>query len=152
MLDHIFSFFSTKPEISLDSAGFDSWTDQGVFHPPSCCDPSPPAPSWLSYNSSFKSPWLFVQKATPHTHLAYSDIGDLRFVSAGSGSCPLPQGHPAIILNTLANKVKVTLEDTSNSLHPSTMWQSTYSLKNSAPGGNGMKITSDQRTEPSAWR
>lgn len=144
MFEHIFSLFPVKPELSLDPAGFDSWTDQGAFRPPNCCSGSPPPSQWLHYDT-FKSPWLYVQKSTPSPHVAYTDIGDLRFVAANGFSCPLPADHPAIILNTLANKVKVTLEDTSNSLHPTTLWKSTYSLKNSAPGGNGSRITSTQR-------
>jgi hypothetical protein len=138
---HVFSSFA--PEISTDASGFDSWADQGTYRNPSCCDPNLHLPNWLQH-TMLKSPWLYAQKSTPNPHVAYSDIGDLKFISVDGHSCPILQEHPSLILNTLASKVHVKLDDVSNSVRPRTMWDSTYSLKNSAPGGNGSKIVSYQ--------
>ena len=144
---HIFSMFSSRvPEISLDSEGFDSWTNQGVAVPPSVDSGTPTIPEWLTH-TSLKSPWLYVEKSTPNSHIGFTDIGDTRFVSVGDSCNPISNDHPSIILNRTAGKVHVTLEEVSNNLHPKTLWDSYFSLKNSAPGGNGIKISSYQKAK-----
>lgn len=150
MLDHIFSVFQTtaSPEISLDQDGFDSWTSRGVAMASPIDGPDPPHWSlpWLNH-SDLKSPWLYVERVTPDSHTTYTDIGDLKFVSI-NGSCPVPQSHPSFIFDQPASTVHVTLEDISNSVHPKILWDSFYSLKNTAPGGNGIKIVGYQPEIP----
>ena len=142
MFEHALTLFGKVPEISLDDAGFDSWSAQGVIRPAVIGTPVSPTPDWLTH-SQLKSPWLYAEKSTPSPHVAYTDIGDARFVST-DGSCPAPVDHPALILNTPANKVHVTLEEITNTVNPKVLWDNWFSLKNSAPGGNGTKIVSYQ--------
>lgn len=146
MLDHFFSVFqsSPTPEISLDSDGFDSWTSKGVATAPLIDAPDPPHWSlpWLNH-SDLKSPWLYVEKTTPDSHTVYTDIGDLKFVST-DGSCPIPQTHPSFVFDRPAGTIHVKLEDISSTVHPKVLWDSNYSLKNTAPGGNGIKIVGYQ--------
>jgi len=60
------------------------------------------------------------------------------------GSCSVPPDHPSFVLDQPASTVHVRLEDISNAVHPKTLWDSYYSLKNTAPGGNGIKIVGYQ--------
>jgi hypothetical protein len=133
------------PEISRDIEGFDSWTDQGHPVNPDVHDPVVrfPRPDWLKH-TQLKSPWLYVEKATGNSHTSYTDIGDLGFVQA-NGSCELTQTHPSFIFSRPANIVHVTLEDITNSVHVKKLWDNFFSLKNTAPGGNGIKIVGYQK-------
>ena len=141
---HLESFFSLPAhEISADPQGFDSWTNQGVSVPERIDAIVPPRPAWFDH-TELKSPWLYVEKATPGSHVGFTDLGDARFVHT-DGTCPLPEDHPAIILNTPANRVHVQLEDITNTVQPKNLWDEWFSLKNSAPGGNGTKILSYQK-------
>ena len=148
MLDHIWSIFQKVPEISTDSDGFDSWTSRGVSTAPPIDGPPPPHRSlpWLNH-TELKSPWLYVEKVTPNPHTMYTDIGDAKFVSV-DGSCLPTQTHPSFIFNQPASTIHVRLEDDSNSVNPKILWDSYYSLKNSAPGGNGVKIVGYQPEVP----
>jgi hypothetical protein len=132
-----------KVNVSVDKDGFDSWSTQGVAKPPDCCAHEPPMPNWLEHDS-LKSPWLYVEKSTPNAHVGFTDVGDLRFVHT-NGSCPPPESHPGIVLNTPASKVHVQLEDITSEVKPTVLWDNWFSLKNSAPGGNGIKIIPTQR-------
>lgn len=148
MFDHFIGSFA--PEISLDSNGFDSWTDQGVISAPAVCTKVDPIPSWLQH-SELKSPWLYVEKSTPGSHLAYTDIGDLQYVHL-NGSCPVPLprfAHPSILVNQPCSKLHVTLEDVTNRVHPKVMWDQTFQLRNTAPGGLGTKVVGYQKAMPS---
>ena len=148
MLDHIFSLFTGIPEISTDADGFDTWTSRGVSSAPPIDGPSPPHWSlpWLNH-AELKSPWLYVEKISPNAHTTYTDIGDLKYVSV-DGSCPITPDHPSFVFDQPASTVHVKLEDISNSVHPKTLWDSYYSLKNTAPGGNGIKIVGYQPEVP----
>jgi hypothetical protein len=143
MLDHIVATSFGKPEISADTQGFDKWTAQGVIEAPPIYARVPERPEWLEH-TYLKSPWLYTEKSTVGPHVAFTDVGDLRFVHVGP-SCPVPTDHPSIILNTPASKVHVKLEDMTNTTQPRSMWDQWYTLKNSAPGGNGLKILGYQR-------
>ena len=136
---HLESLFAkiASQFVSLDHEGYDSWADQGASVP-SYLD----RPAWLDHDQ-LKAPWLYVQKSTPDSHVGFTDLGDLRFVHT-DGTCPLPIDHPAIILNKPANSVHVVLEDVTNTVQPKILWDNWFSLQNSAPGGNGIKITANQ--------
>ena len=140
-----FAKVNIHPNQSLDADGFDAWSSQGIIKPQTVCDPhcrvSPP--DWLRH-SELKSPWLYVERSTPNSHLAYSDVGDLRFVHT-NGSCPVSSNHPAIILNRPCAKVHVKLEDLTNTVHPRVLWDQVFQLRNSAPGGLGTKIVDYQK-------
>lgn len=131
-----------QPQVSADLEGFDSWNNQGVSSPEPIDAIVPPRPGWLDH-TILKSPWLYVEKATPDSHVGFLDLGDSRFVQT-DGTCPLPTDHPALVLNKPSNSVHVFLEDITNTVHRKTLWDNWFSLKNSAPGGNGIKITSQQ--------
>ena len=145
MFEAIFSAFPSLPGHSVDADGFDAWTNQGIAKPPHICAPNPEIPDWLKHDS-LKSPWLYVEKSTPDSHVAFTDVGDLRFVHT-DGSCPLPSSHPAVVLNTPASKVHVQLEDITSEVKPTVLWDNFFSLKNTAPGGNGIRITATQKPE-----
>ena len=136
------SFPEKEPEISLDSDGMDAWTSQGIARAPKCEIPILPTPDWMKY-TSLKNPWLYVERSTPNSHVAYTDIGDAEFVHT-NGTCPIPDSHPSIILNTPASDVHVTLQDVSLGNDGEKLWDNWFSLKNTAPGGNGVKIVSYQ--------
>jgi hypothetical protein len=143
LFDHIFTFFPKLPELGLDDQGLDAWGSQGIATYPTCDTPVIPTPHWLQH-TALKSPWLYAERATPNAHVSYTDIGDLKFVHT-NGSCPVPQEHPSIILNTPSSKIHVTLEDITHATDVKKLWDNTYSLKNTAPGGNGIKVVSYQR-------
>ena len=142
MLEHVFTGFG-KPEISTDPEGFDSWGSQGAIKAPPVCTACAPPPDWLRH-SGLKSPWLYVEKSTPNSHLAYTDIGDARFVHT-DGSCTVPSDHPAVIMNTPGAKLRVKLEDITNSVNAKILWDQTFQLRNTAPGGLGTKVVSYQK-------
>jgi hypothetical protein len=146
MFDHFLTLFPAKHPV--DAQGFDLVTNQGAAIARSVADPNPGPPSWLQH-STLKSPWLYVEKSTPNAHVAYTDVGDSRFVSIGP-SCRVPVGHPSIVLNTPAGEVKVKLEDYSNTVHPKILWDQQFRLKNTAPGGNGIRIIGTQKSSPAS--
>jgi hypothetical protein len=135
--------FAKTPEISLDDQGFDAWGSQGIAAASSCHTAVIPPPDWLKH-ASLKNPWLYAERATPNSHVAFTDVGDLRFIRPGETCSPLPSIHPAIILNRPASNVHVKLEDVTSRTNPITLWNNWFSLKNTAPGGNGIKITGSQ--------
>lgn len=146
MWEHVSSFFPGKPELSLDEHGMDAWGSQGIATAPACRDPVIPTPDWLQH-SDLKNPWLYAERSTPNAHLSFTDIGDTRFLHT-NGECPIPETggatHPAIIINTPASQLHVKLEDITRSTNPKVLWDNWFSLKNTAPGGNGLKVIDGQ--------
>ena len=135
--------FAKIPEVSQDANGMDAWGSQGIAIAPKCETPVLPTPDWLRH-TTLKSPWLYTERSTANAHVAYTDVGDLRFVHT-DGTCPLPRDHPSIILNTPASDVHVTLQDITTMSSPKKIWDNWFSLKNTAPGGNGIKVVSYQQ-------
>jgi hypothetical protein len=137
--------FTVFPEISVDpKTGFDNWSNQGAITAP--VQGSPPdvdVPTWLQY-TSLKSPWLYVEKTTPAPHVAFTDLGDLRYINIGTSCVPTSTNHPSIVLNTPASKLHVKLEDFTNTANPKIMWDQWFSLHNTAPGGNGIRMVGYQ--------
>jgi hypothetical protein len=142
-MDHVLTVLAKVPELSLDENGMDAWGSQGIASAPTCDTRLLTPPDWMQY-TSLKNPWLYAERATPNAHVAFTDIGDLRFVHT-DGTCPLPDEHPAIILNTPSSRIHVTLEDVTQTTNPRMLWDNWFSLKNSAPGGNGIKVVSYQQ-------
>jgi len=145
MFEHLWTIFSPAPEISTDADGFDAWTNQGVMKYPSVDSTKIEFPryEWLKH-TELKSPWLYLEKATPNAHTAYTDIGDKNFVST-NGSCDLTSTHPSFVLNRPAKTVHITLEDVTRMTAPKKLWDNYFTLKNTAPGGNGVKIVGYQQ-------